>query len=360
MHYLNAAAALVFELCDGSRGLADIEGALRPVVGAAWSACRDWLAMAVRDGLVVERPDAAVDARIATPDALAALAAELRDKDAVLAAFVCQSRATELAPEDTVQWCQLGELAHIVGRRQVAAAAYERYLRAHPDDAEVEHLLVSLRDERPPARVSDRCIRQLYARFASFYDENMRGDLDYRAPELLGEAIGRAFGDRRDLRVVDLGCGTGLSGGQLRPRAAWLAGVDLSADMVTRARAEGVYDSLQVAEITAYLADEAIGTFDLVAACDTFIYFGDLRQVVAPAARCLAPGGVLAFTVERGDTYPLQLTDSGRFAHHVRHLTEVAAGAGLSVVEIAEHVLRYEYGAPVTGLTAVFAAPTAS
>jgi predicted TPR repeat methyltransferase len=313
--------------------------------------------MAVRDGLVVESSEADVDARIATPDTLAALAAELRDHDAVLAAFVCQSRVTELAPENPLQWYRLGELAHIVGRRQVAAAAYERYLRAHPSDAEVEHLLVSLRDERPPARVSDRCIRQLYARFASFYDENMRGDLDYRAPELLGAAIERALGDRRNLRVVDLGCGTGLSGRQLRPRATWLAGVDLSADMVTRARAEGVYDSLQVDEITAYLTGEAIRTFDLVAACDTFIYCGDLRQVVTPAARCLAPGGVLAFTVERGDIYPLQLTDSGRFAHHVRHLTEVAAEAGLSVVEIAEHVLRYEYGVPVTGLTAVFAAP---
>lgn len=360
MHHLNAAAALVFELCNGSRGRPEIEGALGPVVGAAWSACRAWLDAAMADGLIVEGAGAPVDARLATAASLAALGSDLQARDAVLAAFICQSRAAELAPDDPMQWHRLGELAHIVGRRGVARAAYERYFAVHPDDAEVEHLLVSLRDERPPARVSDRCIHQLYARFSSFYDENMRGDLDYRAPEVLADAVARALGGRRGLRVLDLGCGTGLSGRRLRPWASWLAGVDLSSEMLARARATDVYDALQVAEITACLADEASGGFDLIAACDALIYFGDLRQVVLPAARRLTPAGLLAFTVERGDRYPLHLTDSGRFAHHRRHLEEVAAAAGLSVVDIGEHVLRYEYGTAVTGLVAVFAAPASA
>lgn len=76
-------------------------------------------------------------------------------------------KAVELAPERSQYWYDLGELAHIVGRRDVAKAAYSRYLQRHPDDAEVAHLLVSLGDETPPARVPDRCIQQLYARFSS-------------------------------------------------------------------------------------------------------------------------------------------------------------------------------------------------
>lgn len=105
--------------------------------------------------------------------------------------------------------------------------------------------------------------------------------------------------------------------------------------------------------MTAYLTDDAIAPFDVIAACDTFIYFGDLRQVVVPAAKRLTSGGLLAFTVESGETYPLRLTDSGRFAHHRRHLVETAADAQLSVVAIDERVLRYEYGAPVSGFVAV-------
>ena len=92
----------------------------------------------------------------------------------------------------------------------------------------------------------------------------------------------------------------------------------------------------------------------LIGSCDALIYFGDLRQVIVPAARRLVPGGLLAITVERGDAYPWALADSGRFTHHRDHLVEAAAAAGLSVVSVDDAVLRFEYGNPVTGLVAVF------
>ena len=104
----------------------------------------------------------------------------------MLAAFLCQQRAAELDPQNPQRWYQLGELAHIVGRRADARDAYERYQAWFPDDAEVEHLLIALRDEAPPPRASDRCIEQLYAHFAAYYDQNMCGDLDYPAPSCCG------------------------------------------------------------------------------------------------------------------------------------------------------------------------------
>ena len=110
--------------------------------------------------------------------------------------------------------------------------AYERYHASFPDDAEVEHLLIALREDAPPPRASDRCIEQLYEHFASFYDQNMCGDLDYRAPELLLACMAEALGSRRDLIALDAGCGTGLFGEQLKPLARRLVGMDLSAAMI--------------------------------------------------------------------------------------------------------------------------------
>ena len=133
-----------------------------------------------------------------------------------------------------------------------------------------------------------------------------------------------------------------------------MIGVDLSPAMVERARARAVYDAVHVAEITAFLEADGHGPIDLIAACDALIYFGDLRQVIVPAAAHLAPDGVVAFTVERGDIYPFRLTDAGRFTHHRDHLIEVAAAANLAVVVLDEAILRYEYGNPVHGLVAVF------
>lgn len=119
--------------------------------------------------------------------------------------------------------------------------------------------------------------------------------------------------------------------------------------MIELARKRNVYDRLEVAEITRWLS-AGQDHFDLIAACDCLIYFGDLRQVVVPAAKRLKRGGVLAFSLERGNQYPFRLTDSGRYTHHAQHVREAAAEAGLSVARLDEAFLRMEYGEEVTGL----------
>jgi predicted TPR repeat methyltransferase len=123
--------------------------------------------------------------------------------------------------------------------------------------------------------------------------------------------------------------------------------------MATRAKSTGLYDAVEVAEITEFLSRFTERSFDLIAACDTLIYFGDLQQVMAPAARLLRPGGWFAFTVERGETIPFELTDSGRYTHSETHIRDVARKAGLNVATLTEGLLRYEYGKPVVGLVTI-------
>ena len=65
--------------------------------------------------------------------------------------------------------------------------------------------------------------------------------LDYRGPERIAELVSAVMGDRRGLDILELGCGTGLCGIHLRPRAARLVGIDLSPEMVgLRARARAL------------------------------------------------------------------------------------------------------------------------
>ncbi len=353
LHRLNPTAALILELSDGTRDREEIETLLERLAGTGGgAAARAWIDGALRDGLLVEGEAGPG----LTTEALRRRASRLRDAGSILAAYVCQWELTERLPESAEAWAARGELAHILGRRGEARASYERYQALRPEDAEIAHVLSALRDEAPPSRASDACVTQLYARFASFYDQSMRDDLGYEAPELLARAISRALGGSERLRdVLDLGCGTGLSGQLLRGMAGRLVGIDLSPEMLEQARARGVHDRLEVAEITGWLENGVggEGPFDLIVACDSLIYFGDLRSVLVPASRRLAARGVLAFTVERGEEPPFRLTDSGRYAHHRDHLMQAAAEAGLEVVEIEDVVLRYEYGEPVAGLVAV-------
>lgn len=131
----------------------------------------------------------------------------------------------------------------------------------------------------------------------------------------------------------------------LRGRVSHLAGVDLSAGMVERARARGCYDELAVAELVAHLQQQGerrgtaawdagldglhvctlrcmrlnaracrlllsspsppaarllpgAGTCDLLVAADVFVYIGDLHAAMAAAARVAAPGCLFGFSTE--------------------------------------------------------------
>jgi predicted TPR repeat methyltransferase len=354
LHRLNPAAALIVELCDGTRTAASLVSDLAPLVpDDAQEGCARWIEHAIDDDLLKTLAPGASAPAGPPPDYFASRASRLRSDGHVLAAFVCQHYATMQMADAADQWVALAELAHIIGRREDAREAYERYLALSPGDAEVEHILVSLRGAPAPPRAPDECIVQLYGRFAEFYERNMRTDLKYRGPEILAGALHRVLGESAQLDVLELGCGTGLAGQHLR-RLAWrLVGIDLSPDMVKRAEATGLYDVLDVAEITEWLTRRVEREFDLIAACDTLIYFGDLRQVLRPAAGRLRRGGTLACTVERGAAAPFELTDSGRYVHSESHIRDAAADAGLRVVSVDSAVLRYEYGEPVAGLVAV-------
>ena len=350
LHQLNPTGALLVELFD-QRTVEEVLALSRPLLpDDSDGPVRQWVDEAVEAKLLCEAQQAQESPRQLTAQQLADLASELRDDGKVQGAFLCQQQAVEVDGGRRSKWLRdLGELAHIVGKRDVARSAYERYVDQEPDDAEIRHLLTSLRGDAPPERVPDECIQQLYRRFSSFYEENMCGDLGYEGPKHLSEVIATAIGERRELDVLDLGCGTGLAGAAIADCAQRIVGVDLSPEMIELTRQRDLYDQLCVAEVTEFLRS-AEDFFDLIMACDTFIYFGDLRQVLSLASERLRPGGVVALSVELADSGHFHLTDNGRYVHHVSHVQQAAESAGLAVTHQQSAFLRMEYGEEVTGL----------
>lgn len=346
LHRLNATAALILELAQGCSSDSIIDE-LKPFLGPAAEQCRDWIEVALDAELLGDTPAQPLPA-----SHFSECAWNLRQEGKILAAFVCQQEAVTQAPEDPALWLGLGELAHILGRRGEARDAYAMHLQLNPDNAEAIHILRALQDQTPPPRAPDDCILQLYERFAAFYEHNMRDELDYRAPEQIGAALLRHCVPDGTRRVLDMGCGTGLAADHLRPFAVALVGVDLSPHMLARAAELELYDALHEAELTLFLREET-EHYDLIVACDTLIYFGDLAQVLLPAAERLSPEGLLVFTVEAGEQAPYRLTDSGRYAHTPEHVQDIAAQAGLAVLELSEVFLRREYGEDVYGLLCV-------
>jgi len=189
-------------------------------------------------------------------------------------------------------------------------------------------------------------VRHLFDQFSADYDERMRGQLGYAAPEILrslAEMIGLQF-SRHD--ILDLGCGTGLGGAAFKDIANRLDGIDLSPAMIAKAKARGLYDNLAVADIET-LAQTA-QRYDLVIAADTLVYLGDLTPVFRAVSHALKPGGTFLFTVEKAET-GFELGPKRRWRHAESYLRDLAAKSGFEIAGFLAASPRTEAGQPVEG-----------
>lgn len=246
----------------------------------------------------------------------------------------------------------LAQVLAALGRTAAAARVFEEYLGRNPGDPVATHQLAALRGEAPE-RASDDYVRRHFDSFSESFDEVL-DLLQYRAPELVAEAVERRVGDRGPLAdVVDLGCGTGLVGRLIKPHCRQLVGVDLSTGMLRKANKTGAYEYLVAAELVEFLHGAPPIRFDLATCADTFCYFGSLAPAMQALAGALKPGGALIATVELlaepvADGF--RIATSGRYAHTRSHLEETAAAAGLTLVRAEPVDLRVELGAEVRGL----------
>lgn len=145
--------------------------------------------------------------------------------------------------------------------------------------------------------------RQAYDAFASSYDEFNHG-------YMYGRWTGRLLAKAEDAglegnRLLDVGCGTGLSLISLLDRGWQVTGCDISPQMLEKARAKvGDRASLLVADMRDL---PVLGEFDLIWSVNDAVNYilnpEDLEATMAGMRRNLAPGGIVVFDVNTLTTY---------------------------------------------------------
>ncbi|TFY98305.1 methyltransferase domain-containing protein [Ramlibacter humi] len=282
-------------------------------------------------------------------EALAQLSAALAELGRAQPALECVIRSLSIDARNAAAWTLRGTLEREAGRREAAASSFRRALETGADASLVNYYLAGVSGADAPAAPPRGYVEQLFDSYADGFEQHLAGALQYRGPEILVAGLSR---DRYGA-ALDLGCGTGLAAPLLRPLCERLTGVDLSANMVQRARAGGLYDEVRQGEAVEVLSSMPAASLDLVLAADVFIYVGALEAVFAQAARVLRPGGEFSFSVEQADEpHAFELRMSLRYAHSERYIRTLAGQCGFELHAVQRHPLRIDQGQPVAGLFA--------
>lgn len=247
-------------------------------------------------------------------------------------------------PDDLFKTAILLLDAHGQGDAAARLACYWADRRS--GDVEAAHLrdaLMSRRVERQPAELVARSFDTL----AEAFDEHLVNRLGYDGPAKLAVLLATLGAPGGKLDILDLGCGTGLCAPVLKPYASRLIGVDLSARMLAKAEARGLYDRLDQADLLQALA-AADGGFGMIVAFDTFPYIGALEPVFEAVAARLAPGGWFVFSTEHADGDSFVLRGNGRFAHAEAYVEALAANR-FAIASRMKGTLRREAGRAVGG-----------
>ena len=240
------------------------------------------------------------------------------------------------------------------GDVDAAVKAYEDVLAIDPDDhggAAVR--IASMGRGETPAKAPDAYVETLFDQHAEVFEDVLVEQLGYHVPMMVRQRLQELkLGPFK--RLLDLGCGTGLTGGTLRDLCEDMTGIDLSENMVEIAHEKDLYETLYVAEAADFLEDNEDAPFDIITATDVLPYVGFLEELFFGVADNLEKGGLFFFSSETLPDTELNGRDfmvgpHQRFAHAEAYVRKVLASAGFEVVELGGITVRLEDGHAIPG-----------
>ena len=269
------------------------------------------------------------------------LGAVLRELGRLNDAEESYKKALSIKPDFAETHSNLGHVLHALGKFNEAAESLRKAVGIEPDLPGVQHRLNALlgitTDFAPRQYVED-----VFNSYAKKFDNHLVNVLKYDAPIMLKKALlDLGLAQRKYKNVIDLGCGTGLSGLEFRDIAETLIGIDLSEEMVRKAEQKNIYDQLYVDDIVGRL--EILKTqFSLFISSDVFAYIGDLLPLFSCIKRHSTQNSLLVFSTEHTDDGDFILRNTARYAHSKDYILSIAKQQGFRLEFFTTCNLRYE------------------
>ncbi len=189
-------------------------------------------------------------------------------------------------------------------------------------------------------------IKLLFDNFANSFD-SVLGKIAYQTPIIISEYLEKYV--KTQAKIIDVGCGTGLCGEVARKHAKKLVGIDVSENMLKKAKEKSIYDDLQLQDIVDIKLKE---TFDIVISGDVLTYFPDIYNPLKEMRKLLKDKGSMfvSFSIPNKFTFKnVKQEPSGRYLHSKRYIKSVLKNLDLKIVSSKEYNQRKELGNYVKG-----------
>ena len=269
---------------------------------------------------------------------------ELNQLDAAVKSF---EEALAIEPDFAEAHNNLGITLKDLGQLDDATKCYEKALAIKPDYAEAHHLLnglIGYTSKAPPRGY----VEKLFDHYADRFDDSLVEKLQYKLPFLLKELILKLNPTKSKFKkVIDLGCGTGLSGHGLRDISENLTGIDLSKNMISKAEERQIYDRLIAGDIVDTL-NSSSEKYDLFIALDVLVYIGELTKIFKTVRNCSNKNAYFILSLELQADGEYSLLKTGRYSHSENYILNCTSDM-FKLIESQEVNLRKDEESWIAG-----------
>ena len=265
-------------------------------------------------------------------------------------AIKAYKEALELNPDLFQTMIMLGKCYKELGLISESSHYFELASNRDPEDISGVSLeLAALGLKAIPTKTPANFMKEFYRIRANTWDTAER----FSGHDLIKDAFTQTFKSASQLKILDLGCGTGSLASFLRPYAETLDGLDSSSDMIKIAKKRDLYDTLKEDDMETHFENNST-EYDCIIAAAVFIHFFDLQDILSTLKDRLVKQGKIIFSVFETTNTEKEVNDFLMYAHSQQYIHDLAETLGFKITYEKKSVHEYNGSDPIMALIYVF------
>ena len=271
----------------------------------------------------------------------------LRDQGKLNEALEAYTKAISIKPDYADAYNNMAVALKKQGKLEEAIEAYNNTVSINPDHWTAKHMLSALTGNKNSTAPREY-VENLFDGYSKRFETSLVHNLEYKIPKLIRDILIKPNSNESLGSVLDLGCGTGLFGFEIRDHCSQLEGIDLSNRMLELAKQKNVYDKLSQSDIVEYISNKPLD-FDYYIALDVFVYVGELTEIFQLIRSRNKKTGHLVFSTEHTELDGYHILKTGRYSHSKTYVENLCKEFGYKISHFSTTNLRKEKEHFLTG-----------